>query len=236
MSKKLEDYIRNHKNAFDEYTPSDALWQRIEGKLDIVKIAPVKGRVFALKSWMKVAAVIALMATTAVVFYNLNRNGAQPPDRVATTGNGNDSTPVMEKRSAEDIVEDTPVIENNSPQGQIAGNDPQKEKKEGPQKSLEEEELYHYAKLIEVKQGQMKELKKTEPELYKEFSKDAEMLETSYDALKAQLSKGVNGEKLLEAMIGNLKMQADLLNKQLEILKQVRKKKKLNDEKDYKNL
>ncbi len=71
----------------------------------------------------------------------------------------------------------------------------------------------------------MKELKKTEPELYKEFSKDAEMLETSYDALKAQLSKGVNSEKLLEAMIGNLKMQADLLNKQLEILKQVHKKK-----------
>ncbi|MCH5685831.1 hypothetical protein LWM68_17200 [Niabella sp. W65] len=51
------------------------------------------------------------------------------------------------------------------------------------------------------------------------------MLETSYDALKAQLSKGVNSEKLLEAMIGNLKMQADLLNKQLEILKQVHKKK-----------
>ncbi|HTG57388.1 MAG TPA: hypothetical protein VL943_14020 [Niabella sp.] len=238
MSKKLESYIRNHKDAFDEYTPSDALWQRIEGRLDIVKDVPAKGRVFALKSWMKVAAVIALLVTTAVVFYNLNRNGGQSPaDIVATTGNENDSTPVMVNKSPKDIVEDQPVIENDSPQGgQLAGNDPKKEKSGGPQRSIEEEELYHYVRLIEIKQGQMKELKKTEPELYKEFSKDAEMLETSYDALKAQLSKGVNSEKLLEAMIGNLKMQADLLNKQLGILKQVHKKKKLNDEKDYKNL
>ncbi|MGN7786140.1 anti-sigma factor [Niabella sp. 22666] len=236
MSKKLEDFIRNNKNAFDEYTPSDELWQRVEGKLSVVKEAPSKGRVFALKSWMKVAAVLALLVTTAVVFYNLNRNGGQTPDIAKITGNENDSTPVMVNKSPKDIVEDQPVIENDSPQGQLAGNDPKKEKSGGPQRSMEEEELYHYVKLIEIKQGQMKELKKTEPELYKEFSRDAEMLETSYDALKAQLSKGVNSEKLLEAMIGNLKMQADLLNKQLEILKQVHKKKKLNDEKDYKNL
>lgn len=236
MSKKLEDYIRNNKDAFDEYTPSDALWQRIEGRLEIARDVPAKGRMFVLKSWMKVAAVVALLVTTAVVFYNLNRNGGQAPDIVATTGNENDSTPVIVNKSPQDNIEDQPVIANDSPQGQLAGNDPKKEKNGSPQRSMEEEELYHYVKLIEIKQGQMKELKKTEPELYKEFSKDAEMLETSYDALKAQLSKGVNSEKLLEAMIGNLKMQADLLNKQLEILKQVHKKKKLNDEKDYKNL
>lgn len=236
MSKKLEDFIRNNKTAFDEYTPSDALWQRIEGKLEVVKETPAKGRVFALKSWMKVAAVLALLVTTAVVFYNLNRNGGQTPGIAATTGNENDSTPVMVNKSPEDIVEDQPLVENDSPHGQLAGSDPKKEKSVTPQRSIEEEELYHYVRLIEIKQGQMKELKKTEPELYKEFSKDAEMLETSYDALKAQLSRGVNSEKLLEAMIGNLKMQADLLNKQLEILKQVHKKKKLNDEKDYKNL
>lgn len=236
MSKKLEDFIRNNKNAFDEYTPSDALWQRIEGRLDVVKDIPAKGKVFVLKSWMKVAAVIALLMTTAVVFYNLNRNGGQEPKIVATTGNENDSTPVIVNKSPEDIVEEQPLVENDSPHGQLAGNDPKKEKNTDPQRSMEEEELYHYVRLIEIKQGQMKELKKTEPELYKEFSRDAEMLETSYDALKAQLSRGVNSEKLLEAMIGNLKMQADLLNKQLEILKQVHKKKKMNDEKDYKNL
>ncbi len=236
MSKKLEDFIRNNKNAFDEYTPSDALWERIEGKLDIAKEAPAKGRVFTLKSWMKVAAVIALLVTTAVVFYNLNRTGSQAPEIASATGNETDSTPVMVNRSPEVTGEEQPLVQNDSPHSQMAGNDLPKEKRTTPQRSMEEEELYHYVRLIEIKQGQMKELKKTEPELYKEFSRDAEMLETSYDALKTQLSKGVNSEKLLEAMIGNLKMQADLLNKQLEILKQVHKKKKINDEKDYKNL
>lgn len=30
MSKKLEDFIQNNRDAFDSYQPSDALWQRIE--------------------------------------------------------------------------------------------------------------------------------------------------------------------------------------------------------------
>ncbi|MCH5718742.1 sigma factor-like helix-turn-helix DNA-binding protein [Niabella hibiscisoli] len=227
MSKKLEDFIRNNKNAFDDYTPSDALWQRIEGKLDVTKEAPSKGRVFALKSWMKVAAVVALVVTTAVVFYNLNRTGSQAPEIASATSSETDSTPVMVNKGPETVSGEQPLVTTDSPHSQMAGNDPQKEKSTAPQRSIEEEELYHYVRLIEIKQGQMKELKKTEPELYKEFSRDAEMLETSYDALKSQLSKGVNSEKLLEAMIGNLKMQADLLNKQLEILKQVHKKRTL---------
>lgn len=234
MSKKLEDFIRNNKNAFDEHTPSDALWQRIESKLNIEKDVPAKGKVFTIKAWMKAAAVIALLVTTAVVFYNLNRNGGQTTEIAANSDK--DSVPAMVNQNPEETVEDQPVIENSNPHSQLAGNDAKKDKNTTPQKNIEEEELYHYVRLIEIKQGQMKELKKTEPELYKEFSKDAEMLETSYDALKAQLSKGVNSEKLLEAMIGNLKMQADLLNKQLGILKQVHKKKNINDEKDYKNL
>lgn len=237
MSKKLENFIQNNKNSFDEYTPSDDLWQRIESKLDITKQATPTAKVFVIKSWMKVAAVVALLVTTAVVFYNLNRDSGGPAQGIATTGiSENDSTPVLVNKNPGDVTQDQPLVENDSPHIELAGTDPKKEKSNAPQRSMEEEELYHYVRLIEIKQGQMKELKKTEPELYKEFSKDAEMLETSYDALKAQLSKGVNSEKLLEAMIGNLKMQADLLNKQLEILKQVHKKKNINDEKDYKNL
>jgi hypothetical protein len=185
---------------------------------------------------MKVAAVIALLVTTAVVFYNLNRNEGSTHEIAIKDGHENDSSPVIVNKNPEDVAQDHTPVENDNPPIELAGTDSKKEKNNAPHKSIEEEELYHYVRLIEIKQGQMKELKKTEPELYKEFSKDAEMLETSYDALKAQLSKGVNSEKLLEAMIGNLKMQADLLNKQLEILKQVHKKKNSNDEKDYKNL
>lgn len=237
MSKKLEDFIRDHKNSFDDYTPSDALWQHIESRLDSAKPVSGKGRVFHLKTWMKAAAVIALLITTALVSYNLNRSG-QEPSETPIAGNGSlhkipDSTV---EDSGKDATEEPLLIENSSPREHLAGNVPKKDPSEAPGKNTEEDELYHYVKLIEIKQGQMKELKKTEPELYKEFSKDAEMLETSYGALKAQLSKGVNSEKLLEAMIGNLKMQADLLNKQLEILKQVHKKKNSNDEKNYKNL
>jgi len=236
MSKKLEDFIRNNKEAFDDYTPSDALWQRIEKKLD-----PEKGdgqppaRLFVLKSWMKVAAVAALLITTATVFYNLNRNVAPTPEQTAN----NDNNPVSDRMHVhrEPVTGEVIPEENNAYDEEMALKATRRKQGNIQGKTAtEERELYHYAKLIEIKQGQMRELKTSEPRLYKEFSKDFEMLETSYEALKAQFTTGVNTEKLLEAMIGNLKMQADLLNKQLGILKQIQNKKNTDDEEDYKKL
>src|SRR5690606_33376620 len=94
------------------------------------------------------------------------------------------------------------------------------DQKQTPSDALEEEALYHYSRLIEIKQEQMAKLTENEPELSKEFATDMEALESEYKALKQQFKEGLNREQLLEAMITNLKMQADLLNKQLNILKE----------------
>jgi len=106
------------------------------------------------------------------------------------------------------------------------------DQKQTPSDALEEEALYHYSRLIEIKQEQMAKLTENEPELSKEFATDMEALESEYKALKQQFKEGLNREQLLEAMITNLKMQADLLNKQLNILKEIQKKKNEN----YKSL
>ncbi|GAB3428461.1 anti-sigma factor [Niabella aquatica] len=232
MSKKLENFIQDHKDAFDSYQPSDALWHRIEKKLEASK-SEKKAKVFFMKNRIKAAAAVAAILTTAALLYILNKE-AGPVHEPQIAGNGGnyipDSSPLNEKQSPVVINSDTPRDHAN-----IGGN--KKDLNERPELPIkkEEEELYHYTRLIEIKQEQMQALKKSEPELYKEFSKDIEMLETSYDALKAQLKTGINSEKLLEAMIGNLKMQTDLLNTQLGILKQVHRKNKQNG-KDYKSL
>lgn len=230
MSKKLEDFIQNNRDAFDSYQPSDALWQRIEKKLDAPENEK-KTKVFFIKSWMKIAAAVVVILTTATILYTLNKSETTVPEPVIA-GNSTDhlDSSVPDRNPSQAMNTDTPMRHPR-----IANN--KKEITERPAPAdKEQEELYHYTRLIEIKQQQMQALKKSEPELYKEFSRDIEMLETSYAALKTQLETGINSEKLLEAMIGNLKMQTDLLNTQLNILKQVHRKNNKKNEKDYKSL
>jgi hypothetical protein len=85
-------------------------------------------------------------------------------------------------------------------------------------------EVYHFTQLIELKQNELKQIEKEHPELYRQFVKDINRLDSSYQALKTELPKNANRELLLEAMIQNLKLQTELLNQQLSIIKQLNQK------------
>ena len=86
-------------------------------------------------------------------------------------------------------------------------------------------EVYHFTQLIELKQSELKQIEKDNPELYKEFMGDINKLDSSYNALKKELPTNPNREQLLEAMIENLKLQTDLLNQQLQVIQQIKQSK-----------
>ena len=89
-------------------------------------------------------------------------------------------------------------------------------------------EIYHFKELITLKQSELKKLEKEYPQLYKQFVGDITELDSSYQALKTNLSANPNREMLLEAMIQNLQLQSDLLNRQLLIIKEIKQKNKPN--------
>jgi hypothetical protein len=93
-------------------------------------------------------------------------------------------------------------------------------------------EVYHFTQLIELKQNELKQIEREHPELYSQFVEDVHRLDSSYQVLRAELPANPNPEMLLEAMIQNLRLQADLLNEQLTIIKQIKKTKKDSHEKD----
>jgi hypothetical protein len=97
-------------------------------------------------------------------------------------------------------------------------------------------EVYHFTQLIELKQSELKQIEKEHPELYQQFVKDINKLDSSYQALKTELPKNANRELLLEAMIQNLQLQAELLNQQLSIIKTLNQKNKQNNENNPKDL
>jgi len=97
-------------------------------------------------------------------------------------------------------------------------------------------EVYHFTQLIELKQSELKQIEKDHPELYQRFVKDINKLDSSYQALKTELPKNANRELLLEAMIQNLRLQTELLNQQLSIIKQLNQKNTKENESSSKSI
>jgi hypothetical protein len=93
-------------------------------------------------------------------------------------------------------------------------------------------EVYHFTQLIELKQTELKQIEKDNPELYKQFITDINKLDSSYYTLKNQLPVNPNREQLLEGMIQNLRLQTDLLNQQLNIIKLIKQSKSKTNEKN----
>lgn len=97
-------------------------------------------------------------------------------------------------------------------------------------------EVYHFTQLIELKQNELKQIGKEQPELYKQFMSDITTLDSAYNRLQKELPANPNREQLLEAMIQNLQLQTDLLNQQLRVIKQIKQSKKSSNESNSKSI
>lgn len=87
-------------------------------------------------------------------------------------------------------------------------------------------QFYHFRELIGLKQNELKQLKTEYPQLYREFVDDIRQLDSSYQSLKLNLADNPNREMLMEAMLRNLQLQTELLNRQLLIIKEIKQKNK----------
>jgi len=97
-------------------------------------------------------------------------------------------------------------------------------------------QMNEFAKLIDMKQEELKVLSKEQPQLYEKFTTDITQLDSSYNALKNQLSGSPNKEMLIEAMIQNLQLQLNVLNQQLNVINEIKQSKKYSHEKNYQKI
>lgn len=90
-------------------------------------------------------------------------------------------------------------------------------------------QISQFKEIIGLKQIELKQLEKEQPELYKQFMHDINRLDSAYRELKTSLPENPNTEILLEAMIRNLQLQSDLLNRQLLIINEIKQKSKTHE-------
>jgi len=77
MSKKLEEYIREHKKSFDVGTPSDQLWSKIETALDKEKVK----KPLRVPLWFAIAASLTVVMTITFIYtYRSKQTGVDIAD------------------------------------------------------------------------------------------------------------------------------------------------------------
>jgi hypothetical protein len=238
MSSHLEEFVQDHRDQFDDESPAPELWDKIRDRMqgqEEKKEAPVRS--LPLRRWLSAAAAVVLVCSSGWLYLSLHRKQASPPLAVDNQRQIPDDKGKAEIKPAPDtasiIPQETAKAQPTEPVNPDAGKTG--EVPDSEQKGYSEE-MYYYAKLIELKHDELKTLQKDEPLLYKKFSGDVNKLDSVYQSLKTQLPHNPNREQLIEAMIYNLKLQIGLLNKQLNIIKQIKHSKKSAYEKAYKSV
>jgi hypothetical protein len=234
MSSHLEQFIRDHREEFDSDPPDQKVWENIMQELepgDIRKTPVIRLNFFR---WSAVA--VAIMGVTAGLWYFTGTGHQAVKPSLAVKGKS--SSPDKSRTGGVQTLIPDSVVNSQGAQKDTPkpGYEVTAPSNSGQEENMEDEEMYHYAKLVEIKHRELKRIQKDEPLLYKKFAGDVNTLDSVYHSLQDQLPKNPNREQLLEAMIQNLQLQMRLLNHQLEIIKQINHSKKSAYENAYKSI
>jgi hypothetical protein len=234
MSGELEQFINDNRDEFDGEEPAKKIWDNIQQKLE--PEVKTETRVVRLNfmRWSAAASVVVLLGAGAWYFLS-SSNDVKP---------GTTITVAKDQPAKKDTTNSLPKPDSiaRSSQQQVAQNNikPDNTNKNGVDAATDlmsdqQKEMVYYAKIVDLKHDELKKIKKDEPLLYKQFSGDVYKLDSVYQSLKKELPKNPNREQLLEAMIQNLQLQMELLNRQLHIIKQINNSKKSAYEQAYKS-
>jgi len=248
MNSRLEQFVRDHREEFDTDEPDAKVWDAIQKDMKFVdpskkKLAPVVR--FYRTRWSVAAAVLLLIAATTWFFSTRHTNSGDAAPAVAA-GNTNPAAQhpaqpsTRTNKTAQGSVQ--PADSSRTPDAHSLangsngnGSNARTDSHNSPEMNAEmNEEMYHYAKIVEIKHKELKTIEKDEPLLYRQFSSDVSKLDSVYHGLQHELPKNPNKEQIIEAMIQNLQLQMELLNHQLDIIKQINHSKKTAYDKAYK--
>jgi hypothetical protein len=255
MSNRLEQFIRDHRDEFDDEEPAAKVWDDIRlqaepgSKKSSDQSADTRSKIIRISGirWMAAAAIVAVVVGSIWYFQHSDNQTAQPGiaatnPSAAAQNPSKDTTSGATAQTGDTTQQPTDSPRMSGGKELLATTAPKDTKDSREQNAATEadaninEEMYHYARLVEIKHQELKAIEKDEPLLYRQFSADVHSLDSVYLTLQKQLPSNPNREQLLEAMLQNLQLQMGLLNHQLDIIKQINHSKKTAYDKAYKTL
>ena len=125
------------------------------------------------------------------------------------------------------------IVENNKLKSDLTASQQRLEQQDlQKQPTIDyDREINQFTQIVAKKQNQLSGISREYPSLYKSFTSDINELNKEFENLKLELNSVPEQDEVLDAMIQNLKLQAELLNEQLQIIHQLKSTKKNTNEK-----
>ncbi|MFD2932242.1 hypothetical protein [Spirosoma flavum] len=210
---KLERFVRDNREAFDDKEPPNAMWQKIEAGLEGPGLEGFGLEKSGLEdSGSEVNGLDKQRPIKETPFRQVHKN----PTRIQGRQIGWPSLDWRVAASVAVLLLAGAFMYMNQQYGvthqpEVVAASPMYAK-----------EVVHYTRLIDDKRIELKQMTEGNPALYQEFSTDLDRLEKSYQSLKADLPQNPNQEVLIQAMIQNLQLQINLLNEQLSVIQRIK--------------
>lgn len=217
---KLEQFIRDNREEFDNESPSPEIWYAIEQKLP--KETPIRS--IHWKSMLRIAAVFLLGAMSwAMVDYFLNRTESNSKQTISYVPII--KTNITNDYRAKQIIKDNtvkPEIKRNIPsEKSLAQLTAPKNKKESDltsyQNELGEMQAY-YASQISEKRSKIMQFSTKQPEIGKEIDIEFLQIDSIYTVMLNDLKDNINNQEVIEAMIMNYRARLEVLDMMLQQL------------------
>ena len=207
MEDRLKDFVSEHRDDFDVYEPRPELWQEICQKLPVKKKEETKVIKFNFGETFSFSGDMVFMRVAAAVILLIGCGLTLWLTKInAPEGNYTDAAVSQ------------PAINKIAPE-------------------LAEVEAYYTSQLKDKKEELSEyDMKVLGLDEKKEIDREIARLDSSYIQLKKQLLTTPNTDKVMNAMIQNLQIRIEVLNRQLEVLQKIEKLQKqtteetLNDE------
>ncbi|MES2112544.1 MAG: hypothetical protein V4577_27570 [Bacteroidota bacterium] len=215
MENGFEKYLYKNRDKVENGAPSPQVWQRLQGQL--IAHHQKKARIVRMQR-------IGLAAAASVIlFAGIGYFTLKPKETVnhAAVINQSPAKQTDSVHTKKEIAK--PANKTNSNSFTVTAQETR-------------QSLFYYARLIQIRQNQIKRLQGIDPDLYKESQKSITDLNQIYDQLKRQLPGSINQERVLEEMIENLQMQEKILKNQLQLLKGLPPSNQSNNEKTVKEI
>jgi hypothetical protein len=211
---RLEKFIKDHREEFDDEIPSEGLWKEIEKSIPVNK--EIKPKSWGV--WFRAAAFFLLGALSWILInYFINKKDT-------STGNAkclSSLNKVESNRKAIQLPVEIEVIPKQNPVNQTAYNKPKNSStnQENTSEDFREIQAY-YVMQISQKRSEIFRFASDQPDINKQIDIEFSQIDSAYKSLKSDLKDNIDNREVIEAMILNYRIRIEMLDVILEQLKE----------------
>ncbi|MEM1135957.1 MAG: hypothetical protein AAGI07_08960 [Bacteroidota bacterium] len=235
---QLEKYIKENREVLDALAPSEKIWQEVSKKLEqdalAIYIENNKEQFNHLevreKLWLNINDELENKnKVTALYTEKPNFKDKKDPKLIPITYLWRLAAAFIVFLIAVVWIQFKLLYQNNESQNTgLANVEDRNATLQDINPELSDAESYYEA-IIAIKQDEIMQYNLVELGLNEEFKYDLEHLDSAYIEIKAELLNGVENDYIVKALIDNLQLRMEILNRQLEILNNIKKMNRENE-------